>query len=156
MSTKLTEKQTAMVDSDSLQLVFAAAKLHESITHYLATCLSQQGYSSITPTVLSFLGAMDCGVNYGAEIARNLNISRQMVAKTVKELSVAGYLQQLDGVGKQKQIVFTQKGEALIAQARQLLAKLDQQFSDKLGQKKLRQLNTDLNNIMFIMRPADD
>ncbi|NER80034.1 MAG: MarR family transcriptional regulator [Leptolyngbya sp. SIO1D8] len=115
-----------MVESQSLQLVFGAAKVHETVTRYLSHALKAKGYEATTPTVLNFLSALECGVNYGSEIARNLGISRQMVAKTVKELCRVGYLEQVDGKGKQKQILFTELGECLVADARQLLAELDE------------------------------
>ncbi len=99
MSTKLTEIGTPMTDSQSLQLVFTTAQVAEKITSHVACKLNQMGYDNITPSLLNFLSTMECGVNYGSEIARNLGVSRQMVAKTVKELCADGYLVQGDSVG---------------------------------------------------------
>ncbi|MCO7223746.1 MarR family transcriptional regulator [Pleionea sp. CnH1-48] len=155
MSTRLTQKGTPMVDSLSLQLVFSASKLQEQISDYLANSLKSKGYESASPTVLNFLSALDCGVNYGSEIARNLGVSRQMVAKTVKELCRVGYLEQVAGVGKQKQILFTQLGENLISDARQLLADLDKKFMTEVNDKKLQETLDSLNQLNTLLLDSD-
>jgi DNA-binding MarR family transcriptional regulator len=116
-----------MVDSRTLKLVLGAADLQEKINHYLCDSLKKKGYE-ITPPSLSFLSTLECGINHGSEIARNLKVSRQMVAKTVKGLCQKGYLEKIEGHGKQKQILFTQQGELLISESRQLLAELDNAF----------------------------
>jgi DNA-binding MarR family transcriptional regulator len=122
-----------MEDSRSLKLLCAAAAMHDRLTAYVAAQLQLQGFDGVSPAMLTFLSALDCGTNYGSEIARRLKVSRQMVAKTVKELCTVGYLEQIEGAGKQKRILFTEQGEQLMAAARSLLADLDQILSDRLG-----------------------
>ena len=151
MSTRLTKNDVPMVDSQSLKLLFGTDKLGEQITHYLVKGLQKKKYESITPSILSFLGALDCGINYGSEIARNLGVSRQMVAKTVKELCQIGYLQQVEGNGKQKQILFTRQGERLISEARQLLLELDQVLIKKLGKNNLKESLSTIEEIQRIV-----
>ncbi|MEM9507779.1 MAG: MarR family transcriptional regulator [Cyanobacteria bacterium P01_E01_bin.35] len=126
MSTRFTKRDVSMVESQSLQLFFGAAKMNEQISLYLSNALKEKGYRSITPCILNFLSTLECGVNYGSEIARTLGISRQMVAKNVKELCSKGYLEQVASKGKQKQILFTELGEHLMSDSRQLLAELDE------------------------------
>lgn len=126
MSTRFTQKRVPMVESQSLQLIQSAQKLNDVITQYLSQRLVEKGYESLTPSLLSFLSILECGVNYGSEIARNLDVTRQMVAKTVKQLCQLGYLEQIGGTGKQKEIHFTVTGEYLISDARQLLVELDE------------------------------
>ncbi len=138
MSTRLTSGGVAMVESDSLGLVFNAAKVNEGISLYLANELKRKGYHGVTPSVLQFLSTLECGVNYGSEIARSLSVSRQMVAKMVKEQSKLGYLEQVVGPGRQKQILFTESGELLMADARQLLAELDDILAGAIGKTSLR------------------
>ena len=152
MSTKLTQKGTAMVDSQSLTLAFGSASLSEALSNYLAVALNKQGYGSINPSTLGFLSSLECGVNYGSELARSLGVSRQMVAKTVKELSKVGYLEQLEADGKQKPIVFTQRGEDLMAEARQLLANLDKILGKKIGSDSLKKTVSNLNQIEEIVK----
>jgi len=114
-----------MMESQSLQLVQSAGKLTDQIVVHVARELENRGYEAITPSLLSFLSALECGINFGSEIARNLGVTRQMVAKTVKELCRLGYLRQEDGPGKQKKILFTKEGEQLISDARAILFELD-------------------------------
>lgn len=151
MSTRLTKRNIPMVESQSLKLVFAASAVSDSITGYLAAALVEQGYVSVTPSVLSFLGSLECDVNYGSEVARNLGVSRQMVAKTVKSLSELGYLEQVDGEGRQKQIVFTELGELLMSDARHVLAKMDGQLSKVLGVKNLQKLIASLAELQTVL-----
>ena len=126
-----------MVESQTLKLVQASAELERVIGDYLTQALKDKGYESITPSLLSFLSVLECGVNYGSEIARTLGVSRQMVAKTVKELCRLGYLEQADDIGKQKKILFTNSGEQLIADARHLLADIDSVITKNINKKEV-------------------
>jgi len=151
MSTRLTTNNIPMVESQSLQLVLAAAQVHEKISIYLSESLKKKGYKFASPSILNFLSTLECGVNYGSEIARNLGVSRQMVAKTVKELCNANYLEQLEGQGKQKQIIFTKTGELLMSDARQLLADVDSVLNKEMDEIQLKTTVTNLENIQKIM-----
>lgn len=146
MSTRFTQRGVPLVESQSLQLIQSASRLNDVITRYLSRRLGEKGYASLTPSLLSFLSILECGVNYGSEIARNLGVSRQMVAKTVKELCHLGYLEQKDSIGKQKEIHFTETGEYLMSDARQLLAEVDEVLFKDVDAKTpsaiIRELNT--------------
>ena len=151
MSTRLTQKGIPMVESQSLQLVLSAAQVHEKISFYLSTSLKKQGYEFASPSILNFLSTLECGVNYGSEIARTLGVSRQMVAKTVKELCNANYLEQREGLGKQKEIVFTNTGELLMSDARQLLADVDKVLNKEIGKIQLKSTATNLKSVQRVM-----
>jgi len=145
-----------MIDSQALQLVLGAAQVNNSISQYLSKSLKNKGYNLATPAALSFLSTLECGVNYGSEIARDLGVSRQMVAKTVKGLCLAGYLEQVDDVGKQKKIVFTDTGELLMSEARQLLAGIDKTLASQLSERSLATTVTNLNSIQMLMASLND
>jgi DNA-binding MarR family transcriptional regulator len=151
MSTRLTSDEVQMVDSQSLQLVLATAQVHEKISLYLAVSLKKKGYKFASPTVLNFLSTLECGINYGSEIARTLGVSRQMVAKTVKELCNANYLEQREGVGKQKQIIFTKTGELLMSDTRRLLAGIDGVLDKEMGEIQLKATVSNLENIQKLI-----
>ncbi len=140
MSTKLTSNGVSMVDSQSLKLIFAAANMNHQIAEMVSASLKNLGYKSATTGTLNFLSALECGENYASDIARSLGVSRQMVAKTVKQLCTIGYLQQVEGQGKQKRILFTELGEHLIADSRKLLAELDAVLESSVGQHKLSEV----------------
>ena len=133
MSTKFTRKNIPMVDSQSLKLLQSAVKLNDVITKTVSNHLIEKGYTAVTPSLLSFLSILECGVNFGSEIARKLDVSRQMVAKTVKALCNLGYLEQKNGVGKQKEIHFTETGEQLMSDARQMLSDIDELILNHLN-----------------------
>lgn len=151
MSTRFTPCDIPMADSQSLKLVFASANLHEQLIEYVAESLRLKGFVAISPSMLKFLSALDCGINYGAEIARRLRVSRQMVAKTVKELCRAGYLEQIEGVGKQKQILFTEQGEHLMSTARSVLADLDRVFVKCFGEAQVEEMTSQLETFTGVL-----
>jgi DNA-binding MarR family transcriptional regulator len=151
MSTKLTINKIPMVESQSLQLVLAAAQVHEKISIYLSDSLKKKGYKFASPSVLNFLSTLECGINYGSEIARTLGVSRQMVAKIVKELCNANYLEQREGLGKQKEIVFTKTGELLMSDSRQILASIDKILDKEMGDIQLKTMVTNLESVQKLM-----
>ena len=151
MSTRFTKNGVPLVESHSLQLIQSTARLNDEITHYLSQRLVEKGYTSLTPSLLSFLGILECGVNYGSEIARSLGVTRQMVAKTVKELCGLGYLQQKSGTGKQKEIHFTQTGEYLMSDARQLLADVDDVLFKGLERSDPTKVINELNAMVSVI-----
>lgn len=136
-----------MVDSYSLRLALATAEVRDGICDHVAMKLAEKGYADVSPSTLNFLGALDCGVNYGSEIARNLKVSRQFVARMVRELGEAGYLEQKEGAGKQKEILFTKKGERLMSEVRKILATLDRVLIEQEGEAALKKTIRVLGNI---------
>lgn len=147
MSTRLTPKGVPMVESQALKLVTGAGQVNDLISKYLSNALKNKGYKFASPSALNFLSTLECGVNYASEIARNLGVSRQMAAKTVKDLCLAGYLEQVDDVGKQKKILFTDTGEHLMSDARQLLADMDNTLNKELGNNTITTTVNNLNKI---------
>ncbi len=156
MSTQFTKRGIPMADSQSLKLVFASAHLHEQLLEHVAEHLHLKGFKAISPSVLKFLSTLDCGINYGAEIARRLKVSRQMVAKTVKELCQAGYLEQVEGVGQQKQILFTPQGEHLISTARSILAELDQVFVEHFTEARVDEIASQLEAFTATLKTLEE
>ncbi|MBX2870162.1 MAG: hypothetical protein KTR18_15885 [Acidiferrobacterales bacterium] len=145
-----------MMESSTLQLVLTADKVNDLITKHLSKSLQSKGYESATPAMLNFLSTLECGVNYGSEIARNLGVSRQMVAKTVKEFCRLGFLEQIEGVGKQKEILFTERGEQLMSDARALLAELDHRFTHSLKNRTLENAVDSLAQIEKSLNDIED
>ena len=136
-----------MVESRSLQLTQSTSRLNDVVVKYLSQRLIEKGYISLTPSLLSFLSILECGINYGSEIARNLGVTRQMVAKTVKELCHSGYLEQIEGVGKQKEIHFTEAGEQLMSDARLLLSEVDDFLCEHSDVAELERIISEINSI---------
>jgi len=124
-----------MVDSLTLRLALAIGEAERALLGHLAQALAARGYRGASPSALGFLGQLDCGVNHGSEIARRLGVSRQMVAKTVRELTAAGFLEVAPDPekGNRKVILFTDLGMRLIADTRAILADLDARVAGAFG-----------------------
>lgn len=142
MPIRLTKRGTPMVESCSLQLAFASHRLNRAIIERVSARLTEMGYAAATPATLDFLGALECGENHASELARMMGVSRQAVAKSVRQFCHLGYLEQSSGPGRQKRILFTQHGEQLIADARRVLATLDKQLGARIGAAALADLLT--------------
>ncbi|MCS3902660.1 DNA-binding MarR family transcriptional regulator [Methylohalomonas lacus] len=140
-----------MVDSLTLRLTLGSATVRDRICDYVVVELQSCGYEDITPALLGFLGGLDCGTNYASAIARNLNVSRQRVARMVSELCQAGYLQQDAADGRQKAILFTQEGEELMAEVRRILARLDKAIEKETGRQGLNATVESLERIAAVL-----
>lgn len=160
MSTRFTNRGMPMADSQSLQLALISSRVGEKLIVFTANQLIYRGFDGVTPSTLSFLSYLDCDTdNHASELARKLNVSRQMVAKTVKELCRWGYLEQLDSGGVRKKIRFTSKGEDLMSAARDVLLALDEKLEHTLGDNLLQTVNpmlTNIYNALETMTSTDD
>ena len=143
MSTRLTRKSPAagydLVDSQALALTQSSEAFRDRMVKWLLLRLEDDGFQGLKTNQLSFLGSLDCGVNYAAELARVLGISRQAVHKTVRELEPAGWLTTRPDrqLGNQRVIVFTDEGERMMSLARAHFLELDNQLVKKFGKKRL-------------------
>jgi DNA-binding MarR family transcriptional regulator len=160
MSTKLTIIETpapAMVDSRALQLALGVRRLGDLFTQHVASDLVRRGFADVTASRLGFLSALDCGVNTGAAIARRLNVSRQMVSKTVHELAQAGLLEQQDNPERrnQKIVLFTRRGEELMVAARRSLAALDARLAMTFDMAELDRLQTGIDRLSACLEEMD-
>ena len=106
---------------------------------WLLVQLEADGFGTLKAAQLSFLGTMDCGANFGSELARTLGISRQAVHKTVRDLEQAGWLrtQKNENLGNQRVIEFTDEGERMMACARKHFLRLDEQLEERFGESEL-------------------
>jgi DNA-binding MarR family transcriptional regulator len=79
-----------------------------------------------------------------SEVARRLNISRQGVHKTVAKLVELNLLKLeiVRGNARDKQIEFTEEGEAMKATSRQVFMDLEQEIEATIGKDDLRLLKS--------------
>lgn len=143
MSTKLTtedkkspQAQFDLPNSHSLTFTLAMDDFQKRMIEWLLDRLIDQGFVDLSAGHLTFLGALDCGPNHAAELARGMGISRQAVHKKIKELEALGWLQTVSDteLGNQRVILFTAEGERMMSCARKHFAELDKallaQFSE--------------------------
>ncbi|HAT87140.1 MAG TPA: MarR family transcriptional regulator [Rhizobiales bacterium] len=142
MSTNGTRSPRAglvMVDSQTLRLSQAIARYQIRQVVWLIEGLAARGFVDLTPAHVAFVSVLDCADNFASEVARRLNLSRQAVHKTVRELSALGYIETVENKAKRNSriIQITEHGEELIAQARQMYAELDREMQAKLGASEI-------------------
>lgn len=148
MSTKLTRKSPTagfeLVESHALALTQATEPFRERMVAWLLSRLLNDGFDGLKANQLTFLGSLDCGVNFAAELARTLRISRQAVHKTVRELETAGWLATRpdEKLGNQRVIVFTEEGERMMSHARAHFLELDTLLLREFGEEKLVELQS--------------
>ena len=146
MSTKLTRESPNagydLVDSHALSLTQATETFRDRMVLWLLSKLREDGFAGLKVNQLTFLGSLDCGVNFAAELARTLRISRQAVHKTVKELEGAGWLATRpdEALGNQRVIVFTDEGERMMSCARAHFQTLDSLLAQEFGEETLAEL----------------
>lgn len=131
MSTKMTTSPTyEMADSRSLKLVHLVSNFERRVQKWLVELLHGKGFTGLTQSQLSFLGALDCGPNNASQIANDLGITRQAVHKTVKELEILGWLRsEADPIRRNQRIItFTDEGERMMSEARALFKQLDERL----------------------------
>ena len=146
MSTKLTRKSPNagydLVDSHALSLVQATETFRNNMVGWLLSKLREDGFSDLKASQLTFLGSLDCGANFASELARTLQISRQAVHKTVRDLERAGWLEtrQDEARGNQRMIAFTNEGERMMSCARRHFLNLDDLLKQEFGAERLVEL----------------
>lgn len=112
----------------SLPIAQAASELTDHIMARLCQELSTLGYTAITPSSLLFLSKLNCGNGIASELARDLGVSRQRIAKTVSDMKKVDYVRQQEGIGKRKVLSLTARGAEVTQHARRLFAELDRQI----------------------------
>ena len=154
LSTKLTKKANTspranfeLPNSHSLSLTMAMDEFQKRTIDWLLKSLIEKGFSELTAGHLTFLGALDCGPNHAAELARGMGISRQAVHKKIKELEALGWLETTtdNEVGNQRVILFTKEGERMMSCARQHFAKLDEALFSKFNEDEVELFHEFLN-----------
>jgi DNA-binding MarR family transcriptional regulator len=160
MSTRWTTLRQAslpMVESRSLSLAFLLGDVQDALLAHLSRELAERGHPRVSVSALGFLGQLDGGINYASGIAEKLSVSRQMVAKTVAEMEKAGWLVQgPDPQRRNRKVIrFTAQGEQLMADARQVLASLDQRLASECGADVLPQVTQALERLKSNLVPVE-
>lgn len=154
LSTNLTsggKTDLPMAESRSLKLALMLGRGQAALMAWLVDRLHARGHRGLTVSALDFMGQLECGINYASDVARALGVSRQMVAKSVMDLSCKGWLEQTQDPekGNRKVIAFTKEGKRVISDARAILAELDNKLDTRLASGWAERLTTDLNDLLM-------
>lgn len=116
-----------MVESLSLDLFHAARAYQIGLAEYLVERLNRTGHAGLSVNDLGFLSALACGDNTASDVARRLRISRQAAQKHTQQMVATDILTLADDPERRNRrlIRFTERGTALMAACRALLAERD-------------------------------
>lgn len=136
MSTKLT--RSASPEPISVLLARAAG----SVLHHLAAGVRGQGFDGVSEAHLMLFGHLDCGATHAARIAQRMQVSRQAISKTLRELQDLGFVRLADDPDRrnQKLVVMTARGNELAVAARAELARIEAAMGAMIGAGAMAEL----------------
>ena len=140
MSTKFTSRPDQSFAPEPLTVLLQAAS--QTILHGLIGRLRACGYAAITEPHLILFGNLDCGATHAAQIAQRMQVSRQAISKTLRELQSLGLVLLEDDPARrnQKLVVMTQEGMKLAIEARRALEEIENLLTEQIGDETMAKL----------------
>ena len=140
MSTKFTTNDHADSWAEPLTVLLAAAS--QSILRSLLAQLRTRGYRDVTESHLILFGNLDCGATHAAQIAQRMQVSRQAISKTLRELQTLDLLRLEDDPQRrnQKLVVMTALGMQFANDARSALDAIEGALAGRVGQHTMNKL----------------
>ncbi|MDQ3511699.1 MAG: winged helix DNA-binding protein [Pseudomonadota bacterium] len=133
MSTKLTTQAAQEALPEPLTVLLETAS--QSVLQSLTARLRAGGFDTITESHLVLFGNLDCGATHAAQIAHRMQVSRQAISKTLRELQALGFIQLDDDHHRrnQKLVVMTKRGTQLALAARAELRDIETAIANEIG-----------------------
>jgi len=140
MSTKFTTK--VMTDGPPFPLTVLLGAASQSVLRRLHARLRACGYETVTEPHLVLFGNLDCGATHAAQIAQRMQVSRQAISKTLRELHSLGFVRLEDDPARrnQKLVVMTERGMQLALDARAQLHDIEAEMAKEIGTDSFRAL----------------
>lgn len=140
MSTKFTIPSVSVGPPTPLTVLLEAAS--QSVLQRLHVRLRECGYDTVTEPHLVLFGNLDCGATHAAQIAQRMQVSRQAVSKTLRELQSLGFVRLEDDQARrnQKLVVMTEQGMQLALDAREQLHAIEAEIATEIGTEALSAL----------------
>lgn len=144
MSTKFTELAASRDPSKPLTVLLEAAS--KSVLGSLTVRLRACGYDTVTESHLVLFGNLDCGATHAAQIAHRMQVSRQAISKTLRELQALGFVRLEDDPERrsQKLVVMTERGMQLALDARRELLAVEAAIAEEIGSEAMSLLRCSL------------
>jgi len=133
MSTKFTTKPSVNAVPEPLTVLLETAS--RSVLRNLTARLRGFGYAMVTEPHLVLFGNLECGGTHAAQIAQRMQVSRQAVSKTLRELQGWGFVRLEDDPERrnQKLVIMTDRGMALALDARRELHAIESALAQEIG-----------------------
>lgn len=140
MSTKFTRSDDPDYPPRPLTVLLGAAS--QFVLRQLRERLFDCGFETVTEPHLVLFGNLDCGATHAAQIAERMQVSRQAVSKTIRELQSLGFLTLVDDParGNQKLVVMTERGKELAVVARRQLLVIEAEIAAVIGEDAMMAL----------------
>ena len=140
MSTKFTTNGASSGPSTPLTVLLGAVS--QSVLRRLHGRLHLRGYDRITEPHLVLFGNLDCGATHAAQIAQRMQVSRQAISKTLRELQWLGFVRLADDPARrnQKLVVMTEQGMRLAVDAREALHAIEAEMAVEIGAEAMTAL----------------
>ncbi|KAA0761076.1 MarR family winged helix-turn-helix transcriptional regulator [Bacillus sp. SH5-2] len=113
--------------------------------------LSELGFDDIKPAHGFILKCVSIDGTTGIDIAKYLGITKQAVSKMLDYLEDSGYvMRQIHHTNKRgKTIVLTKRGWLVVKAKGEILAEIEQRWSEKIGAERMQMLRDDLTKIVY-------
>lgn len=140
MSTKFTTLESAEELAEPLTVLLEAAS--QSVLRSLLERLRTRGYGDVTEPHLILFGNLDCGATHAAQIALRMQVSRQAISKTLRELQALEFLRLQDDPQRrnQKIVMMTDLGMQFATDARSALNEIERALAERYGQDTMKKL----------------
>lgn len=140
MSTKFTTPTVSIGPPTPLTVLLEAVS--KSVLQRLHVRLRECGYDTVTEPHLVLFGNLDCGATHAAQIAQRMQVSRQAISKTLRELHSLGFVRLEDDQARrnQKLVAMTEQGMQLASDARAQLHAIEAEIATEIGTEALSAL----------------
>jgi DNA-binding MarR family transcriptional regulator len=120
--------------------------------------LRRRGHGALSPALIGLLPHLDTGGTRVVDAARRAGISKQAVAKLVRELEALGYVARAPDLadGRAALVTFTARGQELLADIRGTIGVLEAGYAAALGPERFAELRGLLGDLVTWLDPAPD
>lgn len=117
-----------------------------SILRSLVARLRAHGHAGVSDPHLVLIGNLDCGATHAAQIAQRMDVSRQAISKTLRELQNMGIIRLENDTTRrnQKIVVLTDVGKRLALDARRELAEIEASIAMDISTEAMAALRSAL------------
>jgi DNA-binding MarR family transcriptional regulator len=125
----------------------------QTIVARIENGLNARGFTDLRPAHFAIFQLIEPEGTRITDLAERAQITKQSMSALVDHVEACGYVERLpDPEDRRARIVrLTQKGQALDAAARQILAEAEAKWAEKLGEKRMAALKQTLRDLIALM-----
>lgn len=121
----------------NLNIIDLISEKHIALRREVEQRWSKSGEEEITHTEALLLAKINMGKISLAEVARQINVSRQAMHKCAKKLEDKGYLKFISSETNQTYTSLTEKGILYCKKSNELKEKIEQEIAENLGKENI-------------------